>query len=118
MDPPGLVGGEKGRRFFTDSPASISGSIVAGQRKIKSARVQDRDGGREVQFVYEWSDVSEPAGALLDDPPQATNEYRGRAFLTRAGDTWQVKSLATPDYDQTVSRLLSEVQNAQKQASP
>lgn len=113
--PEGLTLAEKGRRYFTDSPTSISGSITAGRRRVTSiGTVEDRSGGREVKFLYEWTEVSEPAAALLDRPPVAAKGYEGRAMLTKEGGVWRVKSLDLPEYDKPLARLLDESQGVKR----
>ncbi len=107
--PEGLTLTEKGRRYFTDTPTSISGSITAGRRKVTSiGTVEDRSGNREVKFLYLWTEVSELAAALLDRPPVAASGYEGRAVLTKEGGVWRVKSLDLPEYDKPLARLLDE----------
>ena len=113
--PEGLTLAEKGRRFLTDSPSSISGSVVAGRRKVRSiGSVADRAGRREVKFTYVWSEISEPAAALLDRPPARGVEYEGHALLSKEAGVWRMKTLDTPDYDKTLSRLLDEVQGRKR----
>ena len=107
--PEGLTLTEKGRKFFTDDASSIWGSFAAGRRVVKAfGAVQDVSGGREVTFFYTWSEVSEPAAKLLNDPPVAGNAYRGRAVLILDNGVWRVKSLSTPDYDKALALLLTE----------
>ena len=113
--PEGLLLTGKGRQYFTDAPGSLSGSITAGRRRVTSiGSVEDRSGSREVKFLYVWTEVSEPAAALLDRPPKAGDGYEGRALLAKENGVWRVKSLDLPEYDKPLARLLDESQGVRR----
>jgi len=113
--PEGLTLTEKGRRFFADTPTSISGSVTAGRRRVTSiGTVEDRGGNREVKFLYVWMEVSEPAAVLLDHAPTAGAGYEGRAVLAKESGVWRAKSLNLPEYDKPLARLLDESQGVKR----
>lgn len=104
--PAGLVLTEEGRQFFEESGGAILSRAAAGRRKLKRIRSrQARDGMREIDFFYEWTDVSLPASALLLPAPRQGEEYLGQAVLVEEAGTWKVQSLRTRDFEEPRARL-------------
>ncbi len=111
--PEGLVLTEKGSKFFRDDGPDIAAALVMGRRQITTIRsVQNKDGGRDTRFVYNWKEVSEPAAKLLSSPPHAGADYEGEALLAEESGVWRVKSLSTPDYEKPVAILLKQATGA------
>ena len=104
--PEGLVLTAEGRKFFEQSSDQFISRAPAGRRKLtRMPGIRSRDGQREIEFFYEWTEISAPAAALLFPPPRTGEEYLGRATLGQEQGAWKVTSLQTRDFDETLSHL-------------
>ena len=104
--PEGLVLTAEGRKLFEQSGDQFISRSPAGRRKLTRMRdIHSRDGQREIEFFYEWTEISAPASALLFPPPRTGEEYLGRAILARDQGMWKVTSLETRDFDETLAHL-------------
>jgi hypothetical protein len=105
--PDGLVLTDKGRQFFDESGDTFTSRVPAGKRRLKRIRTNTAtaSGDRQIGFLFEWSEVSPPAAALLSPPPHTNDEYPGEAVMTREGGAWKMKSLRTRDFEEPLERL-------------
>jgi len=104
--PEGLILTDEGRKFFEQSGDQFISRASAGRRKVqRMPSIRSPRGGREIEFFYEWTEISPPAVALLYPPPRTGEEYLGRATLAREQGAWKVTSLVTRDFDETLSHL-------------
>ena len=104
--PEGLILTDEGRKFFEQSGDQFISHASAGRRKVRRMpSIRSRSGGREIEFFYEWTEISAPAAALLYPPPRAGEEYLGRATLAQERGAWKVTSIETRDFDETRSHL-------------
>ncbi len=104
--PKGLTLTEEGRKSFEESGEMIVSHAAAGRREVKSIRsIQSQDGIREIDFFYEWTEISLPASALLLPAPRPGEQYLGRAVLVSEAGAWKVQSLRTRDFEEPLSRL-------------
>ncbi len=105
--PEGLNLTEEGSAFFQESGGRFVSQAVAGQRRINRFRSNNevREGERHIDFLYEWTEVSLPAAALLVPPPREEETYLGRAVLVREDGQWKVASLQTLDFEEPMAHL-------------
>jgi hypothetical protein len=103
----GLILTDEGRKYFEESGEMFVSHTPAGKRRIKRIRTNTgtRDGDRRVEFIYEWTEVSPPATALLVHPPLLKEDYPGEAVLTHERGYWTVKSLRTLDFEEPMTHL-------------
>ncbi len=105
--PEALVLTDEGQKYFEDSGGKFISRASAGKRRIVRIRTNESTsgGGRRIGFLYEWTEVSPPAAALLNPPPKLKEEYPGIALVQREGSAWKVESLQTQDYDEALKKL-------------
>jgi len=98
---------DEGRKYFEESGGRFVSRAPAGKRRIKRIRINagTESGDRRIEFLYEWTEVSPPAAALLFPPPRQNEEYPAEARLTHEAGAWKVKSLRTLDYDLPLQHL-------------
>lgn len=106
--PKGVELTPKGQNLFGDDQTSISGDVVIGTRKITTIKsVQPIGTGREVVFLFTWTELTDIA-ALLNAPPIIGKEYQAVAVLAEESGAWKLKSLATPDFTTSLDVLATE----------
>jgi hypothetical protein len=105
--PDGLILTEQGRKFFEESGEMFVSKAPAGKRRLQRIRINQgtKDGDRQLDFIYQWVEVSPVAAVLLVHPPLLNEEYPGQAILTRQGGSWKVKSLRTQDFEDSMGHL-------------
>ncbi|MBI4460361.1 MAG: hypothetical protein HY648_09930 [Acidobacteria bacterium] len=104
--PEGLILTEKGRQFFTEAGQDFVCQTTAGRRRVTRIRSDaSRDGERQLEFSYEWVELSAPAAALLYPQLRLEEDYLGRATLTEEQGNWRVQSFQTPDFDNPLAHL-------------
>ena len=107
--PKGVVLTPKGQNMFGDDQTSISGDLVAGERKITTIKsVQPRGLEREVLFLFVWTELTDTT-KLLNAPPVIGKEYQAVARLAEEGGIWKLKSLATPEFTTSLDILATEM---------
>ena len=113
--PAGLVLTDEGHKFFEQAGDQFLSRSAAGRRTLKRVR-SDRtvNGQREVEFFYEWAEISPPAAVLPLPPPRAAEEYLGQASLVQEGGVWKVTSLQTRDFEEPMARLKDAASGVRK----
>lgn len=104
--PEGLVLTEDGRAFFEPSGDLFVSLAAAGRRRVtRVSNILSRNGRREIEFFYEWTEIAPQAAALLSPRPSTGEEYLGRAVLEQEQGAWKVLSLETRDFEESLSHL-------------
>ena len=113
--PAGMVLVAAGRPYFSETPEAIACIVGAGRRAVaKIERNQDREGKREVRFLYRWVEITPPARALLSSAPDPGREYEGRALLVKQNGQWRVQWMDTPHFDKPMALLKDEAAEIQR----
>ncbi|MBI2820361.1 MAG: hypothetical protein HYX73_10310 [Acidobacteria bacterium] len=109
--PEGLELTSEGIKYFRLEGGMIVSQVQAGRRKVSRIRNKEmRDGialRYTIDFLYEWTEISPPAVALLYPPPKMKDEYLGKAILYQGPNGWEVTSLETRDFDEPLEHLQS-----------
>jgi hypothetical protein len=104
--PKGLELTPEGGKYFRMDGDQIVSQAPAGTRRLTRIQLQSSTAaGTQLDFFYEWVELSPAAEALLKPAPRKGEEYLARAVLERTGAGWQVKSLETRDFDEPLGRL-------------
>jgi len=113
--PAGIELAAAGRPYFSETPEGIVCIVGAGRRAVtKIERYQDREGKREVRFLYRWVEITPPARALLSSAPDPDREYEGRALLVKQNGQWRVQWMDTPHFDKPMALLKDEAAEIQR----
>ena len=108
--PEALVLTEEGRKYFEETGGMIVSKIPAGARRIQRIRTNRSlngalNGERQIEFLYEWTEVSPPASVLLVPPPRLGEPYPGSAVIAREAGSWTVRSFRTRDFEEPLAHL-------------
>lgn len=106
--PKGVVLTNRGQNLFGDTPKDITGELVAGKREITTIKsVQNTADGREVTFLYKWTETTD-AVKLLNAAPTIGKEYEAVAMVVEDASGWKVKSLADPEFTRALDILAAQ----------
>jgi hypothetical protein len=104
--PNGLDLTPEGEKYFRMDGDRIVSQLPAGARRPTRIRERKQQGeARQIEFFYEWSDLSPVAEALLRPAPRKGEEYLASAVLAPDGGGWKITALETRDFDEPLSRL-------------
>jgi hypothetical protein len=104
--PTGLELEQAGERFFRMEGDRIVSQGKAGARQLTRIRSHTPQGaGQQIEFFYEWTELSPVATALLVPAPKLDQEFLATAMLVPSPDGWKVESLQTRDFDEPLARL-------------
>jgi hypothetical protein len=104
--PKGLDLTPEGSKYFRMEGDQIISQTTAGKRRLARIQLQStKSDGEQIDFFYEWMEISPAAAALLVPPPKLGEQYLAKATLVREGDTWRVISLETRDFDEPLGHL-------------
>jgi len=104
--PQGLNLTASGNTYFRLEGEKFVSQAPAGRRRLTRIRSHTpRENGQQIEFFYEWVELSPVATALLRPPPVTGQEFLAGAVLVREPAGWRVESLETRDYDEPLARL-------------
>ena len=104
--PKGLELTPEGSKYFRTDGDQIVSQAPAGARRVTRIQLQSATpAGTQVDFFYEWTDISPVTQAVLLPAPKKGEEYLGRALFEHASGGWKVKSLETRDFDEPLARV-------------
>ncbi len=90
----------------TGQDTTIVSTAGAGRRRLVRIRAQyEGENRREIEFDYEWTEISPPAAALLSPAPRLGESYYGRAVVIQDQNDWSVDSFETLDFDESLDKL-------------
>jgi hypothetical protein len=97
-----------GANFFTSQDTTIVSTNGAGRRRLVRILAEyEGETRREIEFDYEWTEISPPAAALLSPAPRLGESYYGRAVVIEDQNGWSVDSFETRDFDESLDKLRS-----------
>lgn len=101
---------EQGRQYFSDNSSEIASLVGAGHRRVSGIHgFKDAGNRRQVDFQYQWTEITPPAKALLSRAPQLGAQYEGHAVLVNEAGNWRVERLETPAWDRPLALLKDTV---------
>ena len=104
--PQGLNLTEQGSQYFRLEEGKIISQASAGRRRLTRIRLHTpREGGQEIEFFYEWLEISPAATALLRPAPVLGQEFLARAVLMQEPEGWRVQSFEARDFEEPLARL-------------
>ena len=104
--PKGLELTADGGKYFRMDGDQIVSQAPAGARHLTRIQLQSATpAGTQLYFFYQWTDLSPAAELLLKPAPRKGEDYLAKAVLEKTGSGWQVKSLETRDFDESLGRL-------------